>query len=125
MLPYIFTSECTVKLCFQLVFCRVRDQLLTPGRHSLHLTTPMGICLSMSRRKINDRPSHEPDAPLPITLPDELITEVLSFLDVKSLMRFKCLSKSWNSLTSDPFFVELHLNKIFTKLTHRTALARY
>ncbi|XP_058756186.1 F-box/kelch-repeat protein At3g23880-like [Vicia villosa] len=46
----------------------------------------------------------------PATLPNELITEVLSFLKVKSLMRLKCVSKSWNSFISDPFFVKLHLN---------------
>jgi hypothetical protein len=57
----------------------------------------MGICTSKSRRQINP--------PLPVTLPDDLIAEVLSFLDVKSLIRLKCVSKSWYSL------VKLHLDK--------------
>jgi hypothetical protein len=63
----------------------------------------MGICPSKFRRQINP--------PLPITLPDDLIAEVLSFLDVKSLIRLKCVSKSWYSLISDPLFVKLHLDK--------------
>ena len=46
----------------------------------------MGICTS----QINP--------PLPVTLPDDLIAEVLSFLDGKSLIRLKCVSKSWYSL---------------------------
>lgn len=45
-------------------------------------------------------------------LPDELIPEVLSFLDVKSLMKLKCVCKSWNSLiSSNPIFIEMHLHK--------------
>jgi len=63
----------------------------------------MGICPSKSQRQIN--PSS------PVILPDDLIAEVLSFLDVKSITRLKCVSKSWYSLLSDSFFVKLHLDK--------------
>ncbi|KAK2414067.1 F-box/kelch-repeat protein [Trifolium repens] len=42
-------------------------------------------------------------------VPDDLIIKVLSFLNVKSLMRFKSVSKSWNTLISDPAFIKLHL----------------
>lgn len=42
-------------------------------------------------------------------LPNELVVEVLSFLAVKSLMRFRCVNKSSNTLISDPHFVQLHL----------------
>ncbi|KAK2413822.1 F-box/kelch-repeat protein [Trifolium repens] len=45
----------------------------------------------------------------PVTLPEELIGEVLSFLSVKSLIRMKCVNKSWNTLISDPIFVKMHL----------------
>ncbi|XP_058741499.1 F-box/kelch-repeat protein At3g23880-like [Vicia villosa] len=48
---------------------------------------------------------------LPVYLPDELITEVLSFLPVKSLMRLRCVSKSWNTLIYDPTFVNHHLKR--------------
>jgi len=63
----------------------------------------MDICPSKSQRQINP--------PSPVILPDDLIAEVLSFLDVKSITRLKCVSKSWYSLLSDSFFVKLHLDK--------------
>jgi len=59
-----------------------------------------------------------------VVLPDELIAEVLSFLPVKSLVQFRCVSKSWKFLISDPTFVKLHLkrsasrNPLFTLVTH-------
>ncbi|PNX60643.1 F-box protein, partial [Trifolium pratense] len=42
---------------------------------------------------------------------DDLLTEFLSLLPVKSLLRFKCVSHSWKSLISDPNFVKFHLKK--------------
>jgi len=47
----------------------------------------------------------------PVVLFDDLIVEVLPFLPVKSLLRFRCVSKSWKTLISDPTFVKLHLQK--------------
>jgi len=46
-----------------------------------------------------------------IILPDEIITELLSFLPVKSLIRMKCVCKSWKIIISDSSFVELHLQR--------------
>ncbi|KAL5071910.1 hypothetical protein RYX36_022797 [Vicia faba] len=54
---------------------------------------------------------HKINAPSRVILPDELILEILSMLNVKSLMQLKCVSKSWNSIISDSFFVKLHLDK--------------
>ncbi|AES88333.1 F-box-like protein [Medicago truncatula] len=42
-----------------------------------------------------------------VFLPDELVTEVLSFFDVKFLMQMRCVCKSWKSIISNPNFVIL------------------
>ncbi|KAL5057566.1 hypothetical protein RYX36_029170 [Vicia faba] len=47
----------------------------------------------------------------PVFLPEELVAEVLPFLPVKSLVRLKCVNKSWKSLISDPTFVKRHLSR--------------
>ncbi|XP_057453223.1 F-box protein CPR1-like [Lotus japonicus] len=47
----------------------------------------------------------------PTVPPEELILEILSFLPVKPLVRFKCVSKSWNSTISDSQFIKLHLHR--------------
>jgi len=44
-------------------------------------------------------------------LPDELIAEILSFFEVKTIVQLKCVSKSWNNLISEPTFVEKHHQK--------------
>jgi len=55
--------------------------------------------------------------------PNDLITEVLSVLPVKSILRFRCVSNSWNILISDSTFVKFHLkrsksrNPLFTLIT--------
>ncbi|KAI5407452.1 hypothetical protein KIW84_053638, partial [Lathyrus oleraceus] len=54
----------------------------------------------------------------PPFLPDDLITEVLSSVDVKSIMQFRCVCKFWNTLILDPTFVNLHLKKSAKQNTH-------
>ncbi|KAK7401543.1 hypothetical protein VNO78_13104 [Psophocarpus tetragonolobus] len=48
--------------------------------------------------------------PLSLTIPDELIEEIMLKLPVKSLIRFKCLSKSFLFIISDPQFAKSHFN---------------
>ncbi|MCL7029258.1 hypothetical protein MKW94_009442 [Papaver nudicaule] len=42
--------------------------------------------------------------------------QILSNLPVKTLMKFKCVSKSWESLTHDPSFIKLHQSKSHLQL---------
>ncbi|GAB2231543.1 hypothetical protein Droror1_Dr00010551 [Drosera rotundifolia] len=44
-------------------------------------------------------------------IPMDLIVNVLARMPVKSLMRFKCVSRSWYDLISDRGFVQLHLKR--------------
>uniref|UniRef100_A0A803M1L9 F-box domain-containing protein n=1 Tax=Chenopodium quinoa TaxID=63459 RepID=A0A803M1L9_CHEQI len=44
-------------------------------------------------------------------LPLELVTEILSCLPIKPLLRFKCVSKSFYNVINSPDFVKLHLSR--------------
>jgi hypothetical protein len=41
-------------------------------------------------------------------IPAKLVVEILCRLPPKSLMRFRCVCKSWNSVINDPSFISLH-----------------
>ncbi|KAK2659678.1 hypothetical protein Ddye_006211 [Dipteronia dyeriana] len=47
-------------------------------------------------------------------IPRELIIDILLTLPVKSLCRFKCISKKWQFLISHPHFVKWHLSRTQT-----------
>ncbi|TVU08417.1 hypothetical protein EJB05_41821, partial [Eragrostis curvula] len=46
-----------------------------------------------------------------VSLPEEIIFDVLSWLPVKSLIRFRCVSKGWRLLISDPAFIATHKSR--------------
>ncbi|MCD7461291.1 hypothetical protein HAX54_045828 [Datura stramonium] len=53
------------------------------------------------------------------SIPEDIICDIFSRLPVKSLMRFKCLSKFYNYLTLDPSFIDIHHNHSISH-SHKT-----
>ncbi|KAK9079735.1 hypothetical protein SSX86_001408 [Deinandra increscens subsp. villosa] len=49
-----------------------------------------------------------------ISFPPEIIEAILRLLPAKSLGRFKSVSKTWNSLISDPQFIKKHIHHLQT-----------
>ena len=43
-------------------------------------------------------------------LPDNVVFDILTWLPVKSLIRFRCVSHSWNSTITNPIFITKHLD---------------
>ncbi|XP_059436436.1 F-box protein CPR1-like [Corylus avellana] len=56
-------------------------------------------------------------------LPQELITEILSLLLVKPLLRFQCVSKAWFVVINDPDFIKMHLNRSIETNRERALIA--
>lgn len=50
-------------------------------------------------------------------LPEEVVINILARLPVKSLLRFRCVSKSWKSLISCPNFVSMHIHHSYLSKT--------
>ncbi|KAB1224714.1 hypothetical protein CJ030_MR1G017703 [Morella rubra] len=51
-------------------------------------------------------------------LPDDVMLEILTRLSVKSLLRFRCICKSWNSNITNPYFIATHLKKSKDRLLY-------
>ncbi|KAJ4717288.1 F-box protein [Melia azedarach] len=49
------------------------------------------------------------ETPLNHSIPTDVVTDILSFLPVKSLLRFRCLSKEWRDLIEDRRFIQMHM----------------
>ncbi|CAN0878283.1 F-box protein At5g62510 [Linum grandiflorum] len=57
----------------------------------------------------DSRNDDERDVQIP-DLPLDIVIDIMSRLPVKTLMRFKCVSKNWNQIiSSSPYLVSLHL----------------
>jgi F-box interacting protein len=54
----------------------------------------------------------------------ELIDDILSWLPVKPLLRFQCVSKSWNALISRPDFIKKHLDHSIQTNKERTLIVK-
>ncbi|KAK4373806.1 hypothetical protein RND71_004483 [Anisodus tanguticus] len=50
------------------------------------------------------------DGAMGIDLQEEIIMDILSGLPVRSLLRFKCVSRFWMTSISEPYFTMKHLN---------------
>ncbi|PON51467.1 hypothetical protein TorRG33x02_311380, partial [Trema orientale] len=59
-------------------------------------------------------------------LPEEVLEEILSWVPPESLIRFKCVTKSWyahiNSLLKNPEFVNKHLHNLNNKISSSSTL---
>ncbi|KAL5072377.1 hypothetical protein RYX36_011361 [Vicia faba] len=44
-------------------------------------------------------------------LPDELMAHILTLLSVKQVMQLRCINKYFKNFISNPYFVQIHLNK--------------
>jgi hypothetical protein len=48
--------------------------------------------------------------PKQLSSQDDVVYNILTRLPVKSLMQFRCVSKSWNSIITSPIFITTHFN---------------
>ncbi|KAG8385828.1 hypothetical protein BUALT_Bualt03G0085800 [Buddleja alternifolia] len=55
-------------------------------------------------------------------IPPEIIRDILSRLPVKSLLRFRCVSKPWRSMIDTKDFIKLHLRHSYNTNSNRTLL---
>ncbi|KAJ9562338.1 hypothetical protein OSB04_007498 [Centaurea solstitialis] len=55
-------------------------------------------------------------------IPDDVLRNILSRLSAKPLMRFRCVSKHWNSLISNPYFMNSRSHRMILMHSGRTGL---
>ncbi|XP_061998812.1 F-box/kelch-repeat protein At3g23880-like [Rosa rugosa] len=58
-------------------------------------------------------------------IPEDIIVDILSRLPVKSLIRFRCVSKRWRSIVSDPQLAKLQFQVASEKKTQSRRLVFY
>ncbi|KAK4433147.1 F-box/kelch-repeat protein [Sesamum alatum] len=64
---------------------------------------------------------------IPSLLPEEIVEEILSRLPVQSLLKFRCVSRSWCSLIGSKDFIKAHLEKSTknTNFTHHRLVLNF
>jgi hypothetical protein len=90
-------------------------------RQLLSCFFPSGRKLQHSKETIEEKVN--PDE-VSVSLPDDIIFEVLSSLPVKSLCRFRCVSKGCRALISDPAFAAAQSSNTARPLVLRGTIAR-
>ncbi|GMI96160.1 hypothetical protein like AT3G23880 [Hibiscus trionum] len=90
------------------------NQRLSPPTHELPPISSNEQTQKRNGPESHDVPVQSPKSSRnanlsPPSFPQEIVVEILSYLPVKSLLRFTCVSKSWKTLKSDPCFIKKHL----------------
>ncbi|PHU24664.1 hypothetical protein BC332_09771 [Capsicum chinense] len=71
----------------------------------------LAIFIVVTRKRVVKRSKNmDVDGTMEVRLQEEIIMDILSRLPVLSLLRFKCVSKYWMTLISEPYFTLKHLN---------------
>ena len=53
-------------------------------------------------------------------LPDDIVLNILTRLPVKSVLRFRCVCRPWNSSITSSYFISTHLNNFAHAHAHDT-----
>ena len=59
-----------------------------------------------------------------MSLPDDVVVFILTRLSAKSIIRFRCVSISWNSIITSPEFIKTHFDKA-KSLSHNNRYLLY
>ncbi|CAN0922544.1 F-box/kelch-repeat protein At3g06240, partial [Linum grandiflorum] len=59
------------------------------------------------------------------SLPEEIVLDILTRLPVKSILRFKSVSKNWYTLLTDPHFTAAHLRRHSSPSTNSLLIVRH
>ncbi|CAJ2658472.1 unnamed protein product [Trifolium pratense] len=73
----------------------------------------MAMMTRKQRRMMAEAAANSPNT----VLPEELMIEILSRVDLNNPLQLRCVCKWWKSLVVDPQFVENHLHKSFTDIS--------
>ncbi|RXH90692.1 hypothetical protein DVH24_035456 [Malus domestica] len=94
----------------QLLKTKKWDSWFFVSERGFHHSTSLGCPHLLERRRKH--------------IPEEILFEILVRLPVKSLLRFRCVCKSWNTLISSPDFRNAHLEKNIMRDSYDYVLIR-